>query len=72
MAAWYEQVRMNVCVVQSVCVYLVFKLHLVPCMCICKNKKKVSRLFFILPPAFVRIHQNLYTVRDLVTAHNWL
>lgn len=40
-AAWYEQVRMEICVVQFVCVYLLFQLHLVH-VCVFVNKKYIS------------------------------
>lgn len=40
-AAWYEQVRMEICVVQCVCVYLMFQLHLVH-VCEFVNKKYIS------------------------------
>lgn len=40
-AAWYEQVRMEICVVQFVCVYLMFQLHLVH-VCVFVNKEYIS------------------------------
>lgn len=66
MAAWYEQVRMEICVVQFVCVHLMFQLHLAH-VCVFVNKKCLSVLHIASsicshPPKFI-YHSKRFSYR---------
>lgn len=63
-AAWYEQVRMEICVVQFVYVCLMFQLHLVH-VCVFVNKEYI--LLIILSSAYVCIHKKLLQLPHTTT-----